>query len=96
MPRSYYKFAGGKQLTRIGASWFVSYMYCKLENPAHLNWEKVSNPLERASKCVKNSAYHKVWIGEIVSMNPNRLKNNNLGLTGTDIISMAKVLLPKI
>ena len=96
MPRSYFKFAGGEQLTRIGASWFVSYMYYTKKDATHLNWKKVSNPSVRASKCNKNSAYHKTWIKEIVDMNPKQLQRNKLGLTGNDIISMAKILLPMI
>lgn len=96
MPRSYYKFAGGKQLTRIGASWFVSYMYYLKVDKTHSNWQNVSNPISRVTKCVKNSTYHKVWINEIVGMNHNRLNKNQLGLAGNDIISMAKVLLPII
>ena len=96
MPKSHFKFAGGEQLTRIGASWFVSYMYCKKKDPAHLNWEKVSNFSMRASKCNKNSTYHKDWLKEIVAMNPKQLQRNKLGLTGNDIISMAKILLPII
>ena len=96
MPRSYFKFAGGKQLTHISASWFVSYMYYLTADRTHNNWKNVSDPMKRASRCNNNSAYHKVWINEIVGMNPNRLGKNQLGLSGTDIISMAKILLPKI
>ncbi len=96
MPRTYFNFSGGEQLTRIGASWFVSYMYYTKKDPTHLNWGKVSNPSARVSKCNKNSTYHKVWINEIVDMKPNRLGKNQLGLSGSDIIAMAKVLLPII
>ena len=96
MPRSYYKFAGGEHLTRISASWFVSYMYYLKVDKTHSNWKKVTKPMKRASKCDKNSTYHKIWIREIVGMNPNRLGRNKLGLSGTDIISMAKILIPKI
>ena len=96
MPKSYFKFTGGKQLTGIGASWFVSYMYYLKVDKTHLNWQNVSNPKSRVAKCIKNSTYHKIWISEIVDMNPNRLGKNHLGLSGADIISMAKVLLPII
>ena len=96
MPKSYFNFPGGKQLTRIGASWFVSYMYCIKKDPTHLNWKKVSNPSMRVSNCNKNITYHKVWIEEIVKMNSNRLGTNKLGLSGKDITSMAKALLSLI
>ena len=92
MPKSYFKFAGGKHLTRIGASWFVSYMYSTLENPTHLNWKNVSNPSARASNCVRNSVYHKIWIDEIVGMNPKQLQRNKIGLTGQEILDMAKIV----
>ena len=96
MPRTYFKFVGGKQLTNIGASWFVSYMYYQKVDKTHSNWKNISNPMDRVAKCNKHSIYHKVWINEIVGMNPNRLGRNLLGLSGNDIISMAKILLPKI
>lgn len=92
MPRSYFNFPGGKQLTRIGASWFVSYLYSVNEDPTHLNWKKVSTYSARASLCAKNSAYHKTWIDEIVGMNPKQLQRNKLGLTGNDVITMAQKL----
>ena len=93
MPRTYFRFSGGKQLTRISASWFVSYMYYMKKDTTHSNWKNVSDPMNRALRCDNNSAHHKVWISEIVNMNPNRLNKNQLGLSGNDIISMAKVLL---
>jgi len=96
MPKSYFNFSGGVQLTRIGACWFVSYMYYKKVDNTHLNWKKVSTHPTRASNCIRNSVYHKAWIKEIVKMNPNQLEKNKLGLSGTDIICMAKVLLPII
>ena len=92
MPRTYFNFPGGKQLTRIGASWFVSYLYSVSKDPTHLNWKKVSTYSARASLCAKNSAYHKTWIDEIVGMNPKQLQRNKLGLTGNDVITMAKKL----
>lgn len=96
MPRAYFKFAGGKYLTRIGASWFVSYMYGTLKDPTHLNWKNVSNPSSRASSCVSNSIYHKIWIAEIVGMNPKQLQRNKIGLTGQEILDMAKIVKPFI
>lgn len=92
MPRSYFNFPGGKQLTRIGASWFVPYLYFVSKDPTHLNWKKVSTCSARASLCAKNSAYHKTWIIEIVGMNPKQLQRNKIGLTGQEIIDMAKIL----
>lgn len=96
MPKSYFSFTGGKQLTRIGASWFVSYLYFVSKDPTHLNWKKVSTYSTRATLCAKNSAYHKTWINEIVGMNPKQLQRNKIGLTGQEIIDMAKILLPII
>ena len=96
MPRSSYNFAGGKQLTRIGASWFVSYMYSVHQDPTHLNWKNVSTYSARASLCAKNSAYHKTWINEIIGMNQKQLQRNKIGLTGQEILDMAKIVKPLI
>ena len=96
MPRSYYNFSGGEHLTRISASWFVSYMYYLKVDKTHSNWKNVSNPLNRVSRCDNNSVYHKIWINEIVGMNPKQLQRNKIGLSGNDVIAMANVLLPII
>ena len=96
MPKSYFNFPGGIQLTQIGASWFVSYMYSVKKDPTHLNWKKVSTHSARSSVCAKNSAYHKIWINEIVGMNPNQLQRNAIGLTGQEILDMANVVQPLI
>lgn len=96
MSKSSFNFIGGKQLTNIGASWFVSYMYYQKADKTRSNWKNVSDPMYRVAKCNNHSIYHKDWIREIEGMNPNRLGTNKLGLTGADIISMAKILLPKI
>ena len=95
-PRSYYKVAGGEHLTRISASWFVSYMYCLKEDKTHSNWENVSDPINRASRCDNNRAYHKIWINEIVGMNPKQLQRNKIGLTGQEVLDMAKIVKPFI
>lgn len=55
MPKSYFKFAGGEQLTRIGVSWFVSYMYYKIKDKSHKNWGNVSNSSYRKNKYNKCS-----------------------------------------
>ncbi len=94
MPKGYFKCVGGEQLTRISASWFVSYMYYIKVDKTHFNWQKVCSCSSRISICDSNIAYHKVWMNKIVGMNPNRLGTNKLGIKGTDIISMAKILLP--
>ena len=93
MPRTYYKFAGGEYLTRISASWFVSYMYYIKKDATHSNWNKVSTVTLRKNIYYKSNRFHLSWIREIINMNPKNLNGNSIGLTGAEVIKMAKELL---
>ena len=42
-----YNFDGGQYLTKIAASWFVSYMYHLKIDKKHINWQNVSNSFDR-------------------------------------------------
>ena len=94
MPKSYFNVSGGEYLTQIGASWFVSYLYFLKIDKVHLNWNKVSTVILRTKRFNKHSRFHKEWIQLIVNMEPKRLARNKIGLSGNDVVAMAKVLLP--
>ena len=50
---------GGRLLTTLGATWFVSYLYYLKIDSTHLNWKKFE---ERKSNFYKSHKYHKEWL----------------------------------
>lgn len=90
-----YNFAGGEILTKIGASWFISYTYYINIDRTHLNWSNVSpkSCKGRQTAFKKGVTYYKAWLTEITNMNPKRLKSNKLGLSAKQVLDMAKKLL---
>lgn len=99
--RNTFAFEGGKDLTTMGASWFISYLYHKEIDSKHCNWEKVKTTNDRirvftrTQKCPipKNVSMHLHYIQEISRMSPKRLSTNSIGLSGEQVIAMAKELL---
>lgn len=88
-----YNFEGGEILTKIGASWFISYAYYLKIDSSHKNWEKIAQTSceRRKSRFTRSKKYHDFWLNEIKRMNPDHL-DNEIGLSGKDVIRMAKML----
>jgi len=86
-----FNFPGGEELTKIGASWFVSYWY-GLKNPTHQNWKKVGTHPTRANVFKSTTGYHNDWLKEIAKMNEDKLDTNEIGLTGVAVKKLAKML----
>ena len=88
-------FDGGEQLNKIGASWFTSYYYfCKIDS-SHMNWKKIKTFQMRISIFDKTKDFHKLWLQEVLKMNPTLLETNKLGLKANEMKNMAKSLLEK-
>lgn len=85
-------FEGGDILTRIGASWFISYNYCKDIDSTHTNWTKVETTELRKKYFEKSTNYHETWVHKILHMEDSRLNRNKIGLSAEDIKRMAKKL----
>lgn len=90
-----FNFPGGEILTKMGASWFVSYSYYEKIDRKHLNWSKVKTTGSRLSHYNKGRAYHEEWLLEVLSMNEDALSTNTIGLDGEEIKSMARELLKR-
>ncbi len=88
-----FSFEGGEILTKISASWFVSYAYYERIDKSHRNWERVSTIPLRLSRYNKGRAYHKAWLNKVLAMNPAKLDKNTIGLDATQIKAMAKEIL---
>ena len=88
-----FTFEGGEILTGMGASWFVSYAYYEKIDRNHKNWARVSTTQPRLSKYNKGKPYHKIWLKEVISMNPANLNKNTIGLDAVQTKAMARELL---
>lgn len=88
-----YNFAGGNILANMGASWFVSYSWYCFVNKNHKNWLNISTYEGRISSFKRSVSYHNFWLQQIAHMSENKLSTNKIGLSGSDVIYMAKKLL---
>ena len=88
-----FSFDGGDILSKMAASWFVSYAYHKYIDNSHMNWSKVSTAGSRISKFNACKIYHKYWLYQVIIMNPNNLNKNTIGLSASQTKTMAKELL---
>ncbi len=90
-----FSFEGGEILTGMGASWFVSYAYYDKIDKSHRNWDRVATTQPRLSKYNKGKPYHKIWLQEVINMNPANLNKNTIGIDARQTKAMAKELLEK-
>jgi hypothetical protein len=87
-----FNFDGGEHLTKIGATWFVSYSFY-LQNKEHINWKKSKTHKNRINVFNRTKSYHKFWLQQIVDMDNDRLNTNKLDLYAEQVKQMAKTLL---
>lgn len=87
-------FDAGEKLRGVGASFFVSYLYCKLIDPTHTNWKlaKTNNPVT----VLNNKEYWFIWANAITYKNPFVLGTNQINLSGDEIIFMAEKLVERL
>jgi hypothetical protein len=85
-------FEAGEKLRTVGASFLVSYLYWKKIDQTHNNWRlaNTNNP----NSIESNKGYWAIWIEAIIRKDPAALGQNKIDLTGSQIINMAKKLLP--
>lgn len=58
-----------------------------------MNWKKVSTAQSRISKYHSGKEYHKVWLNEVLAMNPANLSENTIGLDAQQVKMMAREIL---
>ena len=91
--RHVFSFDGGEQLTTIGATFFVSYLYCKYVDPNHRNWDSIDTKTSRISALNRAEGHHRAWLEHIGDMNDSNLNKNTLNLAGTVVKKMARDIL---
>lgn len=84
---------GGEMLRKMGVSWFVSYAYYEKIDPSHKNWMCVTTVPSRLSRYNQGRPYHKTWLQEVLTMDPNLLQKNTIGLFSSEVKDMAKEIL---
>ena len=88
-----FSFNGGEILSKMGASWFVSYSYYKYIDNNHTNWSRISTAQSRISKFNTSKSYHNYWLNQVLIMNPANLSKNTIGISANQTKSMARELL---
>lgn len=81
-----------KLLRQMGVAWFVSYSWYNIVDRNHRNWQTVDTNW-RIPAFNRTRQEHINWLKQIIQKSEKKLNNNNLGLSGHEIISMAKKLL---
>ena len=94
--RHTFSFEGGEQLTTIGATFFVSYLYHKHVDSNHQNWGSIKTKKSRISTINRSESYHKIWLNHIGRMSEEKLNKNTLGLDGVTVKKMARTILHEV
>lgn len=97
-------FEGGVKLSRMSASWFISYLYHIIIDLYHRNWERLNTKdsrlrvFNRTQKefTANGVPMHLLYVTQIISMDVRRLATNHIGLSGQSVIMMAKELFSRM
>ena len=87
--RHTFSFEGGEQLTTIGATFFVSYLYHRNVDSSHRNWESIKTQKSRINTINRSESHHRAWLNQIGGMSDVNLNKNTLGLDGATVKKMA-------
>lgn len=93
--RHKFGFEGGEQLTTIGATFFVSYLYYLHVDSTHRNWDSIKTKSSRISTIATSRKYHAGWLERLGSMTNANLNRNTLGLDGATVKAMARLVLDR-
>jgi hypothetical protein len=91
-----FNFAGGDQLSTMGATWFVSYAYYTYVDKKHTNWQLVETYPNRISVFNRTDEYHRFWLEKVLEMDNDRLNTNEIKLKADRTKEMARKLLSKL
>lgn len=90
-----FNFAGGEELSHMGATWFVAYAYYCCGNAQQMAWKKVKTHPSRISIFSRTGKYHTFWLEQVLLMEDMRLNTNSLGIPAFETKRMAREILSK-
>lgn len=90
-----FNFEGGEILSKVGASWLVSYAYCEFVDSSHRNWSRLSEKSvsSRKTRYLESRKFHVSWLQRVTSMNDALIATNHIGLSPAEIKRMASEVL---
>lgn len=91
----FFNFVGGDALSRMGATWFVSYAYYCEVDPQHMAWKNVKTYPMRRNIYFTTKEHHIFWLTQVLDMEDKRLNTNNLKLMAGETKHMAREILKK-
>lgn len=91
--RHAFNFPGGEQLTSIGASFFVSYLYSEHVDSTHCRWKSIATKNSRVRTIIRSKQHHCSWLKRVDQMSDANLSKNALGLGGAEVKVMARAIL---
>lgn len=80
-------------LSKMGATWFVSFAFYEAVDRSHRNWARVKTSATRQSTFRRSREYHRVWLEQVAHMNPLLLNRNTIGVDAQDCKAMAIAVL---
>ena len=90
-----FNFAGGEELSHMGATWFVSYAYYQNIDSNHNAWMGVKTVASRVSIYNRTGKYHNFWLNQVLNMNEENLNKNSLKISAKSTKEMARMVLAK-
>ena len=87
-----FNFIAGDKLSKIGASFFIVYLYCEKIDKTKDEWKIIKTSKTRIAKMNSNKNYWNDWINEIKKMEPKKLGSNTMKVSGIEVIRRAKSL----
>lgn len=91
-----FSFVGGNILSKIGATFFVSYLFYNIIDDSHDDWKNIKTASSRISKINSSKMYHKIWLEQVLLMNDRLLERNTIGLMGFRTKEMANIILNRM
>ena len=88
-----FNFDGGSELSTMGATWFVSYLYYQKIDNTHNNWKSVKTYPSRICVFNRSQQYYKYWLERVLEMENERLNTNTLRIYAQQTKKMARELL---
>ena len=88
-----FAFYGGRLLSSMSASWFVSYAYHEHVDAAHENWNRTATAIGRIRRYNNTFSYHRYWLDKVMTMNDLNLARNEIGLTPREVKDMANAVM---